>query len=118
MHPSLWKAVEVSLGKNDNNHARAYMQLVKFIQRYCTSVVDICIKVVDIELHLPKNWLDAIFQIKTLQRLSILFCDEEYGHYNLKYNTTKAPNCPDLRLLNLTCVGVKEDTLKLLLEVS
>lgn len=114
MHkPSSWSAFELSFLNADGkptlkrNTSRAEIEkttlsTIKFIGNYCSSLVDLWIELP----HLTSDFVDTLFQIKTLRRFSLqsvytMLHDGQIDRTRPVYKPKQPPACKDLRLLSL-----------------
>ncbi len=133
LHPVVWQTVEVSfdkhnneqhlgLEKDENQSETEADQLAslsrtdnffQFFHQICSSVVDLNLEIymMSTKESMSKN-LDAIFQIRSLQRFRCKFINNEKtiklgpaaartSKQVNEYHTSSVPACKDLKLLNL-----------------
>ncbi len=131
LHPLVWRSVEVSFSNFKHisrTHVKigtiyyekgatksASIQIVReqlrtsgffsFFPKISSAIVDLNISVYISEANYAdiSKQLDAIFQIRTLQRFKCNFQSDPSTRIDLySYTTTMVPACKDLKLLNMS----------------
>lgn len=136
MNPLVWRTIEAATVANSQyvSAARSARQMIQtstaptsgaltssffsFFSKVCSQVIDLSLEINAASAEELTTHLDAIFQVRSLQRCRCVVTSLNDATAFLTYQTDRVPACRDLKLLNLHCISIDESSQETILSVS